>query len=203
MKVSTSSSRPGQARNCQHLQVAHLHGTREAYVADRCRCEACTVANRVAGRARRTALAHGTWMPYVNSAATRHHLERLSQRGMSAAQIAASTGVARSTVLRLLAEREPVRIRQSTQTALLALPVASRRSAHLVDAGTARHQVARLIEQGWSLPQLAAEFHRSPTSLRRTLRSKLITPATAEAIGASYGRLDGSRPCAGRAVRAA
>jgi hypothetical protein len=37
-------------RNCAHHGQPHRHGTRVAYVKDRCRCPACTAANTAASR---------------------------------------------------------------------------------------------------------------------------------------------------------
>ena len=37
-------------RDCSHPQARHRHGTRAAYVKDRCRCTDCTAANTAASR---------------------------------------------------------------------------------------------------------------------------------------------------------
>ena len=53
-------------RCCLHVQVRHEHGTRAAYVLDRCRCAPCTAANTVQARRRNIAIAYGTWPGLVD-----------------------------------------------------------------------------------------------------------------------------------------
>lgn len=44
--IPKAATAPRVARECEHPGHPHRHGTRVAYVLDRCRCEPCTAANR-------------------------------------------------------------------------------------------------------------------------------------------------------------
>ena len=46
----TKRLQPRLTRKCSHPQARHRHGTRTAYVKDRCRCTDCTAANTAASR---------------------------------------------------------------------------------------------------------------------------------------------------------
>lgn len=117
---------PDQRRDCTHQRVRHQHGTRLAYVADRCRCRPCTTANRAAGQARRKAITHGTWNPYRSGTAAARHIHRLITAGMTITDVATAAGVARSTVSGFHRADKPGRIRVTTHLALLSVPAPPR-----------------------------------------------------------------------------
>ena len=125
-------------RDCYHQRVHHRHGTRAAYVADRCRCSPCKEANRTAARARRRAVTYGTWRPYQPGGPTARHLSRLVAAGMTISDIAAAASIARSTVSRLLRADELGRIRTATHLAVLSVETPHRPRAHRRSAATPR-----------------------------------------------------------------
>lgn len=53
------SRRDSVRRDCEHPGTPHLHGTRRAYVSDRCGCTRCRAANRATDQRRTAAIAHG------------------------------------------------------------------------------------------------------------------------------------------------
>lgn len=73
---------------CTHLGQPHQHGTRVAYVKDRCRCPACTAANTAAWRAAVRGQIFGAASPYVDAGEVREHIRVLRRRGVGVAQIA-------------------------------------------------------------------------------------------------------------------
>ena len=62
-----------------HVRARHQHGTRAAYVQDRCGCGPCTAANTAAQRRRSTAIAYGTWTGLLDAAEVRAHVQSLRE----------------------------------------------------------------------------------------------------------------------------
>jgi transcriptional regulator with XRE-family HTH domain len=81
------------------------HGTRAAYVLNRCRCDACRDANRryaVARERRLTLASFGCADPLtVEARQVRSHLRFLQRAGVGLRQIAKLTGVSRTTLTQL------------------------------------------------------------------------------------------------------
>src|SRR6478752_7987021 len=97
-----TSRRDTVRRDCGHRGSPHAHGTRTAYVSDRCGCTRCRAANRAAETHRTAAIASGRWNPYADAQPVREHLERLRQEGLGIERIARLANVSRGTVRRLL-----------------------------------------------------------------------------------------------------
>jgi hypothetical protein len=73
---------PRVTRECTHPQARHRHGTRAAYVKDRCRCPDCTAANTAASRSATREQTYGRWHPYVNAGPVREHITALRAAGI-------------------------------------------------------------------------------------------------------------------------
>lgn len=151
-------------RECRHPRAVHVHGTRAAYVADRCRCPACRQANREAAQGRRRAIAYGRWQPYVDAGPIREHLQRLREAGLGIERIIQLSGVGSGTVRQLVyGDRRTGaavrRVRPATAARLLALDPAATPLAggHLTDSIGTRRRLQSLIAAGWSLPRLAQQ----------------------------------------------
>jgi len=184
---------PGERRECRHPRAAHRHGTRIAYVADRCRCDPCTAANLAAGRSRARAKAFGLWQPYAPAGPVRRHLDRLRAAGIGVDQIARLSGVPGSTVRIIIYGngRAVERVKTATADRLLTVtPIdASRARRSTVDARTTRSQIHDLLAAGWKLPDLAAELGRNTASLRRTVERATVTVQTASDVARLHNRL--------------
>lgn len=72
-----------QRRDCACLRSRHKHGTRQAFVRDRCRCDDCTAASSEYHRARRATL--GLWVPRTG---TTRRLQALAADGWTDTEIA-------------------------------------------------------------------------------------------------------------------
>jgi len=119
---------PAARRECAHPRARHQHGTRTAYVADRCRCPDCREANRLAGRARSRAIAYGRWTPYVDTTPIRQHVQRLRAAGIGIDRIIELSGVGSGTLRQVLygqpRTKTPLRrIRQITAHRLLTVTI--------------------------------------------------------------------------------
>jgi len=192
------AERAGQRRKrpCPHPRAEHSHGTRAAYVRDRCRCPACTAANTAASRAIYRARAYGRWQPYLDATGVRAHLQALRQAGIGVHRIAALTGTPVSHVRALAGtgpgSRPPVRrVRPQTAQRILALTAthATRAPGSRVAPTGTRRRVQALIALGWPLARLAEALGQSTSSLSRTMTAGSVTAATAAQVRHLYHRL--------------
>ncbi len=184
-------------RDCLHERVRHQHGTRAAYVQDRCGCGPCTAANTEAERRRAKAIVYGTWRGLMDAAAVRAHVQSLREQGLSLKRIAELSGVGQGT-LSALVYGEPSRgrppltqVRADTQRRLLAVrfqPAAVAPGRRLDATGT-RRRLQALATLGWSVTSLAARSELPVRTLRRALTSTTVTADTARAVARLYDQL--------------
>lgn len=199
MSSGTGSARteqPGQ-RDCRHSGTVHAHGTRAAYVADRCRCQRCREANRVEAAARTRAMAYGRWRPYADAAPARAHIGRLRAAGLGVNRIVDLSGVGSGTIRQLVygdsrTGQPVVRIRPETEAAVLAVNPDRPARGALVPAAATHALIAELQEVGYALPVLARELGRTTASLSGTLTRARVSAATATAIADLHRRLTSS-----------
>ena len=180
-------------RDCHHPRAQHRHGTRAAYVADRCRCDDCRQANCADAAARRRAIAYGRWQPYVDAAPVRQHIEQLRAAGLGINRIVALSGVGSGTVRQLVygdrAGQPTRRVRAATARAVLAVPLGRPAGGALVPAAGARRLVTDLEAAGYTRQDLAARLGRSSASLTRSLSGRRITAATLDVLEALHRHL--------------
>lgn len=181
-------------RPCHHPRAHHQHGTRAAYVADRCRCSDCREANRVDAAARRRAVAYGRWQPFVDAAPARRHIERLRAAGVGINQIIALSGVGSGTIRQLVyGDRRTgtptVRIRPKTAAAILAVPLTRPAAGALVPADRIHALLTDLLEADHPLPVLARLLGRSTSSVTAILNRARVTAGTADAVVALHHSL--------------
>jgi hypothetical protein len=190
------------SRDCAHPQSHHEHGTRTAYVLDRCRCEPCTAANRFEAQRRRKAIAYGRWQGLVPADLAREHVQQLRYVGFSLQRIATLSGVGYGTVARLTygnpSRRQPPtdRLRHETEQRLLNLraEAAAVAPGARVEATGSRRRLQALVAAGWPLPTLARHLGRSPGNLRRAIQSNMVTDDSARRIATMYEQLCHTAP---------
>ncbi len=188
-------------RECTHSQTRHQHGTRAAYVKDRCRCPECTAANTVASRTANRERIYGRWHPYVDAGPVREHIAVLRAAGIGAERIAELAGLSVSHI-RQLAEHghghsPPThRVRPSTAMRVMSIGIddASRAPHSRVDATGTRRRLQALITIGWSAELLAHLLGRRPNSLHRSMTGTSVTARTANEVATLYQRLWNSSP---------
>ena len=189
--------RGGVVRDCLHVRVRHQHGTRAAYVQDRCACGPCTAANTEAERRRSTAIAYGTWRGLVDATEVRSHVQLLREQGLSLKRIAQLSGVGQGTLSALVygepsrGRRPRTQVRPATQRRLLAVHFqpAAVPAGRRVDATGTRRRLQALASLGWSVTSLAARSELALRTLRRALTSTTVTAETARAVGRLYEQL--------------
>src|SRR3954469_8394643 len=176
-------------RECSHPQASHRHGTRAAYVRDRCRCPDCTAANTAASRTATRQRIYGRWQPYVDAGPVREHIAALRAAGIGVERIARLAGLPVSHI-RELAEHDrgdssrTQRVRPSTAARVLGIGVhdANRAPHSRVDATGTRRRLQALIAIGWPTELLAAQLGRRPHSLYRSMTGESVTGRTAHEV---------------------
>ena len=191
----------GPTRPCQHPRAQHVHGTRAAYVKDRCRCAPCTAANAAAWAATNRARTFGQWEPFLDVAPARDHIGQLRAAGIGVDQIAKLAGTSTSHIRELAEPGQPDKpsvrkVRPDTARRILSIAVTAANRAprsHLDGRGT-RRRVQALLATGWTHKLLAAQLGRTATNLKRSLVGEQVTAQTAAQISELYDRLWNSRP---------
>jgi len=184
-------------RECIHPRSQHVHGTRAAYVKDRCRCTDCTAANTAASRTANRQRAHGRGQPLVDAGPVHDHLVALRAAGIGVERIATLADMSVSHVRELAAPRRAHRrIRPTTAARILNVGIddANRAPHSRVDATGTRRRLHALTAIGWSPELLAAELARRPASLRRSLTSPSVTARAARDVARLYERLSNTPP---------
>jgi hypothetical protein len=186
-------------RDCRHPKARHVHGTRNAYVCDRCRCAACRDANRISQQQRRRAIAYGHWEPYVDAQPARAHVHALGLAGVGLRRTSCLSGVPHGTLSRLMRGsngRPPGSIRAETARRVLSIPVnpTALAAGSRVDASGTRRRLQALVAIGWPIATLAARLGRTPGNLRRTMTRQSVTVGTARAIRAQYEQVADTHP---------
>lgn len=196
--MKTPSNRaPRIARECTHGGI-HEHGTRVAYVKDRCRCEDCTTASRVAEQKRRRARLYGIDAGLVDAQPVRDHLAVLSEAGIGykrAAKLAGVSVTAVQTVLYHHPDRPDAgparRVKRETAEKILGVEPSLDilgAGALVPSRGTAR-RVQALVARGWSQEKIAARAGITSQRIRPILDGAAATAATVRAINALYEEL--------------
>lgn len=142
---------------CLHKQASHQHGTYVCYVADECRCPACTAANTDYERTRFRQHVYGRWNGLIDAQPAREHVEALMASGMGLKRIAVAAGVSAGAVGKLIygapgrGMAPSTRLQPGTVTALLAVEFDC---AYVPAVGT-RRRLEALTALGWSRSELA------------------------------------------------
>jgi len=188
-------------RECTHPQARHQHGTRAAYVKDRCRCTDCTAANTAASRTATRERIYGRWQPYVDAGPVREHIAALRAAGIGIERIAQLAGLSVSHIRELAQHRRggapgTQRVRPSTAEHVLGISLddASRAPNSRVAATGTRRRLQALIAVGWPAELLAVHLTRRPNSLCRSMTAESVTARTAQDVAILYERLWNSRP---------
>ena len=193
---------PRVTRDCQHPRAPHKHGTRAAYVLDRCRCDSCTTANRVAQASNRQAKNVARWnpeiAPFIAGDIVRAHLRELMTAGMGWKRVAEVAGVSSSTVYPILygkhaddplhPEHRPPRkqVRREVARALLDVRL-DLAPGGLVDGTGTRRRLQALIAIGWPQSHLAQKLAMTPANLGSVIHGDAnVRKSTAAAVQALY-----------------
>lgn len=201
-RVAARKADTGERRDCEHPQARHEHGTRLAYILDRCRCRACRDAQALYELDRHRQHAYGRWNGLVDAEPAREHLRQLSAQGMGWKRAARAADVATGTVYAILwgklpnspghPEHRPPRrrIRPDIAERLLAVQLDLAGGALIEQAGTVRRLQA-LVACGWSGSKLSQRLGLLPSNGWPIINGHRdrVTVATATAVRDLYEEL--------------
>lgn len=205
-----SAPSAGQSNvTCQH-PVGHHHGTRVCYVFDKCRCDECTIANRLAARDHYRQKAREAWDPdsskYVDTSRVRSHIEAIQHAGLGYKQIAARAGLHPSHIYPILWGRpdrnggQPrTRVTRAVASKILAVEIpepAGLEDGARIDATLARDRLRSLVRLGWSIPRIAEDVgcDRQLVDALVLGRRRTVKVQNARAIAATFFTLRDQEP---------
>lgn len=195
----------GVHRDCQHKIARHVHGTRAAYVLDRCRCRACRDGNQAAEQERKRLQAYGRWEPYVDAEPVRQHVAALRAGGMGLKRIAAVSGVPHGALWKLVQGKRRAdgtcvpsrRVRPSTARQVLAVTLdvdTLAGGARTARTGTLRRLQA-LVALGWSQAELGRRLGINDANMTPLVQGRRdVTVRTARAVADLYADLSDCPP---------
>lgn len=180
--------------------LPRTHGDRLRYKAG-CRCVPCTEANTLYARQRHEARNSGEWNGLVDSSPAQAHLLDLNNSGVTVTEICTATNISSECVTEIL-KGDKVRIRASTERAILAVEKGISTDLELVNAAVSCDLIAEMIAGGFSKQRIAHELggsiqHVVPNAkitvrkarLIRDVRTLLLTPGDAQVSSAPTLRL--------------
>lgn len=187
---------------CECKTVEHQHGTRDAYLTDKCRCTPCKEAHRAITNHNRRLVAYGRSTNHmVDAKPVRKHVKDLMQRGWGIDLIVSNTGAGRNTVSRLL-YGEPAKnlplpsvIKADLNDKILAYAPTGRRIRHegtaleSVDATGTKRRIQALIACGYSMTFIANEFGTHKQVISGMLKNERVLLAKSEEFKRLYDRL--------------
>lgn len=198
-RVKARKKAGGPKRECLHKQAQHEHGTRQAYVLDRCRCAPCRKANSVHESARAKAKAYGRYDSCrVDAPPVREHVQTLMANGIGIKRIAALTGVSTGTLSKLLygvpSKGVPPRIRCRPDVAEKLLAVRPRMetvaNGALVDGTGTHRRLQALVAIGYSMSNLGDQLGIQRGNMNDVTGGRTqVTAATARKVTTLYERL--------------
>ena len=169
------------------------HGTRGRYVSG-CRCEPCTEANRLYGRARdrhQRRVAYGIEEPrperVIDATEARDYLRWLASVGVGSRVVARRAGLTRTTV-REIAIGDRARCLPETAEKILAVGKYDRSSGARVDAADTWRKIDELLARGWTRKAIAQRIV-SPTAVQLQIGRDEVRASTAEKVAALYAEV--------------
>lgn len=156
-RVEARKADTGTRRACAHVKARHVHGTRAAYVLDKCRCRPCRDANLVYRRNADRSILYGRWQPYVDAGPVRDHVLGLMANNLGRRTIADRAGVSDKTIGGL-ASGARAKVRAEVARKILAVTIDARAENALVPAYETWEYVHALIALGYTRKWIAAEL---------------------------------------------
>ena len=157
--------------------ATNRHGTRSRYIAG-CKCLLCRAANSRYSSERERLRKAGDTRDIVPALAARAHILRLAKKGIGYKQVSAAASVAIS-IMAQIRNGKRLRIRQSTERAILAVDESARGDAALIPAGPTWRKLNDLIERGFTKTQLGAWLGSTAKVPSLQVNARRITARTA------------------------
>lgn len=197
-RVQDRLEREGVERECFHERASHQHGTRTAYILDRCRCRECTEVNRAVEVKRKKQIAFGRYdTGRIDSSPTRAHITMLGEQGVSLKRLASLTGVSTATLGKIIYGvpkdgRGPSSgvLYETAEKILAVKPTLQNRArGALADATGARRRVQALVAIGYSLSEVGRHLSILPSNFGWVRQGDQVSVRTVLAVIDLYERL--------------
>lgn len=185
-------------RDCQCKRAQHNHGTRTAYVVDKCRCRECTDASAREQASRSRLQAYGRYdSGRVDAQPVREHIAMLMGYGIGLKRVAALAGVSNATLGKILygdqSRNMPPRARVEKHVAVGVIAVKpsleNLGGAVSVDAAGTRRRIQALVTIGWSQSRIGVRIGMQPGNFNRTIKADHVQAVTARKVKTIYEEL--------------
>ncbi|WP_314325473.1 hypothetical protein [Paenarthrobacter ilicis] len=196
-RVEARRTHEGVKRDCQCKIANHVHGTRIAYVVDKCRCRACTDAATQAESTRAKQIAFGRYdNGRVDATEVRAHILALMEAGVSMKRLASLAGMSHSTVSAVVYGRTERghtayrRVHKDTAAKLLAIQPTLENMApnrYIDSCGTIRRLQA-LVAIGWSQQRLGNQLGMNRSNFGAMMNADQCTVRRAIAVRNLYNQ---------------
>jgi transcriptional regulator with XRE-family HTH domain len=196
-RVEARRTREGVKRDCQCPIANHEHGTRTAYVVDKCRCRPCTDASARAENERSKQKAFGRYdTGRVDATEVRAHILALMEAGVSMKRLAALTGMSHSTVSAVVYGRTERghtayrRVHKTTAAKILAIKADLTNMApnRYIDSCGAVRRIQALVAIGWSQQRLAKMLGMNRSNFSTFMNADQCTVRRALAVRDLYDK---------------
>lgn len=182
--------------DCAHPVANHQHGTRIAYVLDKCRCPDCTRASTEYNAYLRRQRAYGR-SNLVDAEPARQHILALGSRGMGWKRVAHAAGIAPALVGGILygdsSNRRPPRRRIMRRTSERILSVTFTQTAGgLVSAVGTQRRLRALVAIGWSMKRIGVLL--GTVNMHDLMRQPSVQAQTADRVRKLYDRIWNQKP---------
>lgn len=197
-RVEARKTREGIKRDCQCKNAQHVHGTRTAYVVDKCRCRPCTDASTQVQARRNKDIAYGRHISgRVPADPVRAHVTYLAENGISMKQLAKLSGVALSTVGTLMYGRPErghapyPRVHKTTADRILAVQPSLDNMAggRAIDATGTVRRLQALVTIGWSQASLGKQLSVEKGNMAPLMGATHVTVRRAKQVKDLYDRI--------------
>lgn len=197
-RVAERAAYEGEKRDCHHKIAKHEHGTRSAYVLDRCKCRPCLDANSAAERKRERERLYGRYEERLDSAPVREHIIMLRENGVGLKRLAQITGVSTSTLGNIVygrterGEGPQKRIERMTAEKILAVQpgIDAFAAGAKIDATGTHRRLQALVAIGYSISSLGRHLGIDVTNMNGVMGGRgEVTAETARKVRALYDEL--------------
>lgn len=185
-------------RDCECKIARHEHGTRNAYVIDKCRCDDCREAATAYERNRRRQTLYGRYdTGRIDATPVREHVRYLMENGISYKQVAKLSGVSLSAVGALLYGRHErghapyPRVTKAVADKILAVrpSLAAMADGRNIDSTGTKRRIQALVAIGWSLARIGQRIGISPTNMSTFMQMDQCSAGKAKAVRELYDKL--------------
>lgn len=197
-RVQARRADTGTKRDC-HCKIAqHTHGTRQAYVIDRCRCRPCRDALSATRRHENKLKAYGRYTTgRVPITPIQNHIQHLQDNGISVKQLSRLTGLSLSTLGAIKWGRternnqQYTRVLKKTATKILAITPGLEHMAagRPINATGTRRRLQALMCLGYGKSELGRRLNITPTNMTTLMQRDQVTAGTARKTAILYEQL--------------